>query len=577
MNRVYRLLNNLKYIGWSRVLINVCILLLWNVFPLIGNYINKYLTSALISRDRGMTGGILIFQIIIWILSILLNAYDQNIRQESVTRSDTYDKLELCKKKCALSAQYFETPAGINAFSQANRGIGKRYSLFKNAVLLLMLVPTLLLSIAPVIRAAKWACCLLAIILGLNIFVSARCADIEYLESVRQLESERRRNYYKSLFYNFSLLKEIRCYGVETWLLNKYDGVSKKIFKETHRIHIRSSLITASIDVVSMFSKLLFWVYICYQAIDGVISISNCVLLIGLWDTALSAIEGFRDATIRLYHDYKGVRDMDCFLDMEEETKKESVQAVDAIVIKNLSFSYPIAKDKLILKDVSLDFYRGNCYLMLGSNGAGKSTLIKLLLSQFKVDEKAIMINGCHDINLVNGIKVGYMAQNDPHFSMTLKENIIFGSSYDDGRFKDAVQKAGITSLIESLPLKEDTLLGMAYDEGRELSGGQWQRINFARLLYNQCDIVILDEPTASMDPLAERDLYCEIKRIFQDKIIILVSHRLSSVGIADKIIFLEEGKVTGFGTHEALLSNCASYRSMIAIQEAISEGGACC
>lgn len=574
MNRVYRLLSNLKYIGWTRVLINVFILLLWNVFPLIGNYINKYLTSALISRDMGLTGGIILFQIIIWIISILLNAYDQNVRQESVTRSDTYDKLELCKKKCALSAQYFETPAGINTFSQANRGIGKRYSLFKNAVLLLILVPTLLLSIVPVVRSAQWACFLLAIILGLNIFLSARCADIEYLESVKQLESERRRNYYKSLFYNFSWLKEIRCYGVEAWLLDKYDTVSRKIFKDTHRIHIRSSLITASIDVVSMFSKLLFWVYICYQAIDGKISISNCVLLIGLWDTALGAIEGFRDAVIRLYHDYKGVKDMDSFLDVEEETKKGSVQSVDSIIIKKLSFSYPAAKDKLILKEVCLDLYKGSCYLMLGSNGAGKSTLIKLLLSQFKVDEGAIIINGCHDINRLSGIKVGYMAQNDPHFSLTLKENVIFGSAYDEDRFKAAIQKAGITSLIESLPLKEDTLLGMAYGEGRELSGGQWQRINFARLLYNQCDIVILDEPTASMDPLAERDLYCEIKNIFQDKIIILVSHRLSSVGIADKIIFLEEGIVTGFDTHEVLLSSCAPYKTMVAIQEAISEGG---
>lgn len=574
MNRVYRLLNNLKYIGWNRVLVNVFILLLWNVFPLIGNYINKYLTGSLISRDLRSTAGIILFQIFIWIISILLNAYDQNVRQESVTRSDIYDKLELCKKKCVLSAQYFETPAGINTFSQANRGIGKRYSLFKNAVLLLMLVPTLLLSIVPVVRSAIWACCLLAIILGLNIFLSARCADIEYLESVKQLESERKRNYYKSLFFNFSFLKEIRCYGADAWLLNKYDRVSKKIFKDAHRIHIRSSLITVSIDVVSMLSKLLFWVYICYQAIDGKISISNCVLLIGLWDTAIGAIEGFRDATIRLYHDYKGVKDMDFFLDVEEEAKKESIQSVDSIIIKKLSFSYPAAKDKLILKEISLDLYNGNCYLMLGSNGAGKSTLIKLLLSQFKVDEGTIVINGRHDINHLNGIKVGYMAQNDPHFSLTLKENIIFGSQYDEDRFKEAVQKAGITGLIESLPFKEDTLMGMAYGEGREVSGGQWQRISFARLLYNQCDIVILDEPTASMDPLAERDLYCEIKNIFQDKIIILVSHRLTSVGIADKIIFLEEGIVTGFDTHEALLSSCASYKSMMAVQQAISEGG---
>ena len=574
MKRVRRLINNLKYIGWTRVLINVLILALWNVFPLVSNYINKYLTSSLVSHDIALTSGLILFQILIWAVSVLLNAYDQNVRQESVTRSDTYDKLNLCKKKCALSAQFFESPAGVNAFSQANRGIGKRYSLFKDVVLLLMLVPTLVMSIIPVVRFATWACVIVVVILGLNIFLSAKCADIEYLESVKQLESERKRNYYKSLFYNFASLKEVKCYGIETWLLNKYDTVSKKIFKDTHRVHIRSSLITISVDIISMLSKLLFWVYICYEAIDGKISISDCVLLIGLWDTAIGAIEGSRDATIRLYYDYKGVNELDSFLDIEEVVKKENSRPVDSITVKNLSFAYPVAKDKPILEDVNLELYKGNCYLMIGANGAGKSTLIKLLLSQLEVDVGTILINGHDDINRLNGIKVGYMAQNDPHFSLTLRENVVFGSEYNEERFRKAIQKAGLTSLIDVFPHKEDTLLGMAYDEGRELSGGQWQRISFARLIYNQCDIVVLDEPTASMDPLAERNLYYEIKEMFQDKIIILVSHRLSSVGIADKIIFLEDGRVIGFDTHESLLSSCKPYKSMTDIQEAIEEGG---
>ena len=210
---------------------------------------------------------------------------------------------------------------------------------------------------------------------------------------------------------------------------------------------------------------------------------------------------------------------------------------------------------------------------MWGANGAGKSTLIKLLLSHFKVEAGSITINGYYDINKIRGIKVGYMAQNNPHFSLTIKENIIFGSAYDENRFAGVIQKAGLIDLIESLPLKEDTLLGMAYDEGREISGGQWQRINFARLLYNQCNLVILDEPTASMDPLAEQKLYYDIKTIFKDKIVILVSHRFSSVGFADKIIFLDNGEVVGFDTHEALLNNCASYKSMIAVSKELLEG----
>ena len=573
MSRTKRVLSNLKYIGLSRVLVNILILMSQNAFPLIGSYINKYLANSLVTRDNASTIGIILFQITIWIVSILLSAYDQNVRQEAVTRSDTYDKLELCKKKCALSAQYFESPAGANKFNMANRGIGKRYSLFKNIILLILLLPVLILSILPIVKSALRACWILALILCLNILVSVKCSDIEYLESLKQLESERKRNYYKSLFFNFPSLKEIKCLGIEMWVLNKYDKVSKKIFKETQRIHIRSAFAMAVVDFTSLISKLFFWVYICYKTLGGEILISDCVLLIGLWDTAIGEIEEFRYAVIRIYNDYKGVKDIDSFLDVEEKPRGESVLSVNTINIKNLSFSYPSTEAKPVLKNVSLDLYSGNCYLMLGANGAGKSTLIKLLLSHFKVEAGSITINGYYDINKIRGIKVGYMAQNNPHFSLTIKENIIFGSAYDEKRFAGVIQKAGLIDLIESLPLKEDTLLGMAYDEGREISGGQWQRINFARLLYNQCNLVILDEPTASMDPLAEQKLYYDIKTIFKDKIVILVSHRFSSVGFADKIIFLDNGEVVGFDTHEALLNNCASYKSMIAVSKELLEG----
>ena len=313
---------------------------------------------------------------------------------------------------------------------------------------------------------------------------------------------------------------------------------------------------------------------IVFQIINRSFPVGDCLLLFGLWETANSLIEELQFSFVGIRENFRIHSDIKAFMNQPINEKCDvSVEEIQRIDINDISFSYPPEFQKKVLDRINLRFEKNNSYLILGENGAGKSTLIKLLLNQYKPQTGTILINNEYELSRIKGLKIGYMAQDDPHFSMSLKENIVFGSDFNRERFDFVIRRAGLESLVESFPEKEDTLLGFSYGEGRELSGGQWQRISFARLLYNQNDIIVLDEPTANLDPAAERKLFQEISDIFCDKIIIMVSHRLSSISFVDRIIYMDNGAVLGVGAHEELWKNCAKYRDLFNITEDIRDG----
>ena len=569
-----RLKDNLRYIGVGSLAVIALLIMMWNVFPILYNYIIKGLTESLIGKNWIIVIFLIAIQIFFWIISTLLNAYEQNIKQRAMTKSENQTKMSIRKKLCELPLRFFENPKNIEILSKANRNNSVYFNTYKNIISICIMIPSIIFTVITLANMVPWTLFLLVGLCILNVLITVKCSDIEYLESVRQLEAERKRSYYKSLFYNNDVIKEIKSYNIQNWLLDKYNALSKKIFKDVFRLHIRNGSIVMLIDILSMMVKIILWGFVALKTINGEISIGNCVLFIGLWDTVISIVEEIRYNIIGIYTDSQCLRDVNSFLDfIVEETNIYNVSDLKSIELHNVSFSYPTSPENIILKDINLTFNAGKCYLILGENGAGKSTLIKLILKHYIPSQGEILLNNEYNISNIRELKVGYMAQEDIHFSLSLKENILFGCEYEKEKFTYAIEKAGLRSLIEKLPEKEDTILGNAYDDGREISGGQWQRISFARLLYNESDIVILDEPTANLDPIAERRLYMDIQNIFYNKIVLLISHRLSSVNIADSIVFLENGMLKGFDSHSQLLENCESYKKLFEMQQSIIEG----
>lgn len=257
--------------------------------------------------------------------------------------------------------------------------------------------------------------------------------------------------------------------------------------------------------------------------------------------------------------------------EIEEETKKQKGNIeFESLELCDLKFKYPNT-DNYILNGFSFKFEKGNNYAIVGANGAGKTTLIKLLTGLYDTYEGEILLNG-RDINEYNKEDVknifSSVFQDYAKYSLSIKDNIKVGnlSRYDDiqeSELNEIVSNVGLDELISKYSDGIDTKLGKIYDKGQDISGGQWQRIALARAMVRDSQLCILDEPTSALDPISESNLYSEFKNISEGKTLILISHRLGSTKIADKILVIDKGKLAEEGTHKQLIEKNGIYADM--------------
>jgi ATP-binding cassette subfamily B protein len=226
------------------------------------------------------------------------------------------------------------------------------------------------------------------------------------------------------------------------------------------------------------------------------------------------------------------------------------------------------------LKGISFVVNDGEKVSIVGENGEGKSTIVKLLLGLFSPNQGEILVGGkpLAHLSLEQRIRLfGTVFQDFSRFNITLEENVIIGDLSkvgDQVKFKSALNRAGLEEVAKSLPEQEKTLLGKQFKGGIDLSGGQWQRIAMARALYGNRPILILDEPTSQLDPMAESALYREFAEITHDKTSLFITHRLGSTAVTDQIIVISDGVVVEVGTHEELLEAGELYAEMFESQK---------
>ncbi|MBH5318385.1 ATP-binding cassette domain-containing protein [Paenibacillus sp. GSMTC-2017] len=241
------------------------------------------------------------------------------------------------------------------------------------------------------------------------------------------------------------------------------------------------------------------------------------------------------------------------------------------ILINNLSFTYATHTSPQ-LKGISFMIKPGEKIAIVGENGAGKSTLVKCLLGLYMPDNGSIKFDGV-DIRTIDPKSlrehVSAVFQDFESYNLTVRENIAMGHGKidDDAYVEVAAAKAGVGELIKNLPNGLDTELGAMFHQGHELSGGQWQKIALSRAFMRDAQIVILDEPTAALDPRAEAEIYDNFAKLYEGKTTIMISHRLSSCRFADKIIVLHNGEIIEVGSHEELLHLEGSYADMFNTQ----------
>ena len=413
----------------------------------------------------------------------------------------------------------------------------------------------------------------------ISFFVNRHLGQWWYRHRDEESEYWRRMNYISEKSSDHTLAKDIRLFGMAGWLMDMYNSTLRLLTDFTYR-GLRITIWGGVLDVALTFLRngLAYFILINH-VLGGQLSASQFLLYFTAvggftaWITGiLTGVNELRGQSLRL----STARE---FLEFPEPFRVEDGMALAPdidlpyeIKLRNVSFRYPGASEDTI-KNISLIIRPGEKLAIVGLNGAGKTTLIKLISGFYDPTEGEVLLNGAN-IRQYNRWDYyrhfGVVFQDFSLLPISIAENISqsLPDDIDLDRMRDSAEKAGLREAIEDLPDGYNSKLGKeVYENGIQLSGGQTQRLMLARALYKNAPIIILDEPTAALDPIAERDMYLKYNELTQGRISVYISHRLSSTRFCDRILFLDSGAITEEGRHEDLVKAKGRYAELFEIQ----------
>ena len=434
---------------------------------------------------------------------------------------------------------------------------------------------------------AKAQFILVLVLLGISI--------IQYLFYVlaknyenKHREEQAKRNRHQWYFYNQSFDiasgKDIRLYQSQNWLVGLFDRYNKAFQKQLNK----EKSLYALYDLIGLVLQVLrdgvCYIYLLYLLSEGMNLGSFLVYLgavsgFGNWFSLISQYLAVISGCMVDINAYRYYMD----LNKEEKSKglklERTCQGLD-VVFDHVSFTYPNST-KEVLKDVSFHLKPNEKMALVGVNGAGKTTLVKLLCGFYEPTKGNIYINGINlqDLNKEDYIdSVSVLFQDSILFAFSIVENIS-GKTVEESnltKVREAIKQSGLQEKIETLPKKENTYIGKELaKDGIQFSGGEKQKLLLARTIYKNAPLLLLDEPTAALDPLAEHEMYLKYNTLVKDKSSIFISHRLSSTRFCDRILFLENGEIAEEGSHEELMKKEGLYAHMFDVQsQYYKEGG---
>lgn len=486
--------------------------------------------------------------------------------------------VKLIEHAARLDLYQFEQAEFYDKLERARRQTTGRTVLMSQVLTQLQDIVTVLFLAGGLIAFNAWLI-LILIVAVIPSFLGETHFNQRTYSLTRSWTPERRElDYLRYIGASDQMAKEVKIFNLSGFITQRFADLSDRYYHANRKIAIRRAAWGSGLSAIGTLSYYGAYVFIITQAVGGIITLGTLTFLAGSFERMRNRLQGIMNRFSRITEGAMYLQDLFEFFEIEPtiasvpNSRLLPVPIQKGFVFENVSFKYPNSANWAI-RNLSFELRPGEKLALVGENGAGKTTLVKLLARLYEPTEGRILIDGVdireYDLQDLRN-NTGIIFQDYIRFQLRAGENIAIGNINaleDSLAIESAAQKSLADTVVDTLPERYEQILGKRFAKGVDLSGGQWQKIALARAYMRDAQLLILDEPTAALDARAEHEVFQRFSELIEGKAAVIISHRFSTVRMADRILFLEHGQLLELGSHEELIEQDGKYAELFHLQ----------
>jgi ATP-binding cassette, subfamily B, bacterial len=518
-----------------------------------------------------------------FLIAVLGNVITRIIDYLDSLLGDKYTRhvsIQVMKHAAELDVIAYEDPVFYDRLERARVQATDRLAMIQMLGRVIQQVITAATLSASIIYFSPWL--LLLLIAGvLPAFLGeSHFAFLGYAKNFRQTPVRRQLDYLRVLGGSKEAAKELKLFGLSKFLTERFTRLSDQVYEENVELSRRKLIAGGLLSIVGSLGYYSAYVYVIWRTVTGALTIGSLYFLAGAILQASTNIQQIFSTLSGVADQALFLTDLLAFLEMEPtiRSKPDALPAPRPIMrgfeFRNVSFAYP-GSSRLILKNLNFTLHTGERVALIGENGQGKTTIVKLITRLYDPTEGQVMLDGIdlREYSLEDLYReIGVIFQDFMRYEMTARENVAVGrieEIEDIEAIEAAAHKSLADEVVAKLPGKYEQMLGRRFENGVDLSGGEWQKLALARAYLRDAQLLVLDEPTAALDARSEYEVFERFAELTEGKMALFISHRFSTVRMADRIVVLSDGQIAEDGSHERLMALGGSYAAMFEMQAA--------